>query len=63
MVMQVQWSPPLDEGWLPADHAMTMPPRDRIVEYHSIWSVSPLFGKWADFPGELNVAGLYWREP
>jgi hypothetical protein len=63
MVMITQWSPPPDEGWLPADNAMTMPPRDRIVEYRSIWSVSPFFGKLADFDPEMNLAGLYWREP
>ena len=57
--MSTPWEPYEGEGWRQAEY--DPPPRDEAVEFHSIWAVSPFFGRWNSLPWEFNVYGLYWR--
>jgi hypothetical protein len=57
----LQWAPRDDEGWIP--YLSQLPPRDAMVEFHSIWQTRSYFAKAQTFPLEMNVSGLYWRYP
>ena len=63
MPQAIQWQPQDDEGWTPVigTFELGFPPTDMVVEFHSIWSISPFFLKWSDLNPSFNIAGLYWR--